>query len=104
MLGTSADWSVSAVSAVGGVRELFAPPVPAATLDPNSGQVKGLAVEEHLKRIREQLLPLLDRANKMLIRNLTAVRGLRRGPTPAVAIEQAEQVNVGEKQVNSIAR
>jgi hypothetical protein len=48
--------------------------VPKATLDGKSGEITGLAVEEHLKRIREQLLPLLDRANKMMIRNLKAVR------------------------------
>jgi hypothetical protein len=77
--------------------ELFAQPVPTATLDPKSGDIEGLAVEEHLKRVGEQLFPLLDRANKMMLRNLKAARELRRGPTPAVAIGRAEQVNVGER-------
>jgi CubicO group peptidase (beta-lactamase class C family) len=40
----------------------------------------GLAVEDRLKRLGEQLLPLLDRANEMMIRNLKAVRELGLGP------------------------
>jgi hypothetical protein len=57
-----------------------------------------------LTRVGEQLLPLLDRANKMMIRNLKAVRELRRGPTSSVAIKRADQVNVAEHQANAVVR
>ena len=52
-------------------------------------------VEERLARLGEQLLPLQDRASRMLIRHLKALAELRRGPAPAVAIGRAHQVNVG---------
>ena len=84
--------------------ELFAQPMPTVTLDPKNGRVEGLAVEQHLKRIREQLLPLLDRSSKLMLRNLKALGELRRGRTPAVAIGRAEQVNVGERQANTVIR
>lgn len=43
----------------------------------------------------EELLPLLDRANRMTIRTMKALADLRRSPVPAVAINQAAQVNLG---------
>lgn len=61
---------------------------------------KGMWVEGMLKRMREQLLPVLDRCNRMTIRNLRAIQELRRGPAPTVAIGKAEQVNVASQQVN----
>jgi hypothetical protein len=61
-------------------------------------------VEDRLKRLGEQLLPLLDRANKMMVRNLKAIKELRQGPTPALAIGRAEQVNVAERQANVVAK
>jgi hypothetical protein len=57
-------------------------------------------VEERLKRLAEQLLPLQERANRMTLRTLKALAELRRAPAPAVAINQAGQVNVGSQQVN----
>jgi hypothetical protein len=41
----------------------------------------------------------LDRANQIFLRNLTALRDMKAAPM-VVKIEQAGQVNVGEKQVN----
>lgn len=67
------------------------------------GEPEGLVVEHLLERMREQLLPLLDRCNRMFIRNLRALQELRRGPAPVVAIGKAEQVNVAQQQVNAKA-
>ena len=61
-----------------------------------------LLVEEHVRRFGEQLLPLLDRASRMMLRNLKALKELRQGPVPAVAIARAEQVNVAERQANAV--
>jgi hypothetical protein len=52
------------------------------------------AVEDRVRQLSEQLLPLLDRANRMMIRNLKAIKELRPGQVPAVAIGRAEQVTV----------
>lgn len=62
---------------------------------------RGLIVQSMLERMREQLLPLLDRCNRMTIRNLRAIQELRRGPAPTVAIGKADQVNVAQQQINS---
>jgi hypothetical protein len=59
-----------------------------------------LTVEAHLTRIREQVLPLVDRANRMLLRNMKAIRELSQSPVPAVSVGTAVQVNVGDRQVN----
>ena len=82
--------------------ELFGSESPTAKLEELHGRrIEGLAVEERVKRITESLLPLLDRTNRMLVRNLRALRELRQGPVPAVAIGQAGQVNVAAVQANS---
>jgi hypothetical protein len=57
----------------------------------------GLVVEEHLSRLREQVLPLLDRANRLFIRNLREIKQLRQPPAPFVAVGSAGQVNVGTR-------
>jgi hypothetical protein len=62
-------------------------------------QVEGLVVEESLKRLTEQLMPLFERANRQLLRNLQALRTLRHGPPPAVAIGHAGQVNLAHQQI-----
>jgi len=62
--------------------------------------VRGLAVEELVQRISEQLMPLLDRSNRMLLRNLKALTEHRRTPAPNVSIAQASQVNVATQQLN----
>ena len=53
------------------------------------------AAEDGARRLSEQLLPLLERANRMFIRNLAAIKDLRQRPVPAIAIGRAEQVTVG---------
>jgi hypothetical protein len=81
-------------------RELFGPDAPSARFDDRYGRATGLVIEEHLRRLGEQMLPLQDRAGRAALRNLKALAELRRGPTPAVAIGSAQQVNVGSQQVN----
>jgi hypothetical protein len=52
------------------------------------------AVAERVQRLGEQLMPILDRTNRMMIRNLKAIKELRQGQVPAIAIGRAEQVTV----------
>jgi hypothetical protein len=52
------------------------------------------AVEERVRQLSEQLMPLSDRANRMMIRNLKAIKELRQVQVPAVAIGRADQVTV----------
>jgi hypothetical protein len=63
-------------------------------------KVRGLTVEEIVERLAEKLMPLLDRSNRMMLRNLKALREYRRPPTPSVSIGQAGQVNVAAVQAN----
>ena len=65
-------------------------------------KVRGLAVEDLVRRIGEQLMPLLDRSNRMLLRNLKALQARRDGPTPSVSIGAAGQVNVATSQANAV--
>jgi hypothetical protein len=80
--------------------ECFGQEGPTAKLRNNWGVAEGLAVENTLRRLAEQLLPLFERANRQLIRNLQALRTLRHGPPPAVAIGHAGQVNLAQQQIN----
>jgi hypothetical protein len=84
-------------------RDFFRQPALPAPLGGQSGP-DVLAVEERLKRIGEQLLPLFDRTHKALIRALKAVRENRRGPAPSVAINTASHVNIGQEQTNTVVR
>jgi hypothetical protein len=63
-------------------------------------QFDGFAVEEALRRLREQLLPVCERVNRQLLQNLQALQRPQRGPMPTVAIGQARNVNVAQQQVN----
>lgn len=63
-------------------------------------KVRGLTVEEIVERLADRLMPLLDRSNKMLLRNLQALEARRRPPAPSVTIAQAGQVNVAAVQAN----
>ncbi len=58
-----------------------------------------LAVEETVRRLGQDLLPLLDRCNRMVIRNLTLLRELKATPL-ALTVENYGQVNVGQVQTN----
>jgi len=64
----------------------------------------GLAVEDQVRRLGEQLMPLSDRANRMFIRNLKAIKELRLGPNPTIAIGRVEQVTVTNQQNGHAAR
>jgi len=64
--------------------------------------IKELRVVEIIERLSEQILPLLDRSNKMMVRNLTAVQARRQAPVPSVNIGQAGQVNVAAVQANEV--
>jgi hypothetical protein len=67
-------------------------------------KVRGLRVEEIVERLAEKLMPLLDRSNRMMLRNLKALREYRRPPTPSVSIARAGQVNVAAVQANQVDR
>jgi hypothetical protein len=60
----------------------------------------GFAVEEALQRLRAQLLPLFERANRQLLQNLQALKRPQLGSPPMVAIGRAGQVNVAQQHVN----
>jgi hypothetical protein len=61
-------------------------------------KIKGLRVVELLHRLDEQILPLLDRSNRMMLRNLKALHARRQPSSPTVSIGQ---VNVANQQINS---
>jgi hypothetical protein len=63
-------------------------------------QFDGFAVEEALRRLREQLLPLCERVNRQLLQNLQALQRLARGVIPTVAINRAANVSIAERQLN----
>jgi hypothetical protein len=64
-------------------------------------KVRGLRGEEIVERLAEKLMPLLDRSNRMMLRNLKALREYRRPPAPSISIAQAGQVNLAHQQVNT---
>jgi hypothetical protein len=76
-------------------KELFGEDGPTPRFEERHGYVEGLVIEDQMRRLGEEILPLLDRANRMTIRTLKAFAELQRGPGPAVAIGQAGQVNLG---------
>jgi hypothetical protein len=80
--------------------DFFARDCPTAQLRAKGYSVQGFAAEEHLRRTQERILPLIARANLMLIKNLQAIKELRRGPAPTIAVGTAQQVNVADRQVN----
>lgn len=88
--------------AIGIEHEFFGEEGPTATFERRYGRASGLVVEERLARLGEQLLPLQERANRMMIRNLRVLLEQRRKPVPSVAIGKAGQVNVASQQVNAV--
>jgi hypothetical protein len=81
--------------------EFFGTDGPRAKLRKQHGyQVDGLKVEDTLARLGEQLLPLLDRCNRLMHRNLRALRDPRQRPAASLNIGSVRQVNVGAQQVN----
>jgi hypothetical protein len=55
------------------------------------------------QRLAERLMPLLDRSNHIMLRNLKALRTMRERQAPTVSIGSAGQVNVAQAQVNANA-
>jgi hypothetical protein len=84
--------------------EFFDKEGPSAKLQKRYGrgshEIDGLRVEDYIHRVGEQLLPLLDRCNRMMLRNLKALKTMREGPAPSVNIGSAGQVNVAASQAN----
>ncbi len=68
--------------------EFFGVESPTARFEAQNGRGTGLVVEERLARLAEELLPLQERASRMVVRNLKALSDLRRAPAPSVAIGQ----------------
>jgi hypothetical protein len=65
-----------------------------------SGEKKDKAVAEEIAHdIEEILQPVLDRFNRMFIRNLKAIRDLKRGNIQ-LNIGSIGQMNIGDKQIN----
>lgn len=61
--------------------------------------VKGFSAEEHIEEMTNSLIPSLDRFNKMFLRNLKAIRDLKRSNI-ILNVGNINQVNIGEKQIN----
>jgi hypothetical protein len=81
--------------------ELFGEDSPKVMLRQQYGALfDGFVVEEALRRLREQLLPLFERVNRQLLQNLQALQRHPRGALPTVAIGRARQVNIGQQQVS----
>lgn len=60
---------------------------------------KEFSSEEHINKMTESLIPTLDRFNKMFLRNLKALRDLKRS-NAILNIGNVGQINIGEKQIN----
>lgn len=65
----------------------------------NAYKPQGFSAEDHIEKMTESLLPSLDRFNKMFLRNLKALRDLKRS-NAVLNIGNVNQINIGEKQVN----
>ncbi len=62
-------------------------------------QIRGLHVEEVARQLGREALPLLDRLNRMVIRNLKALRDLKAAPI-SMTVQNFGQLNVGQAQTN----
>jgi hypothetical protein len=54
--------------------------------------IRGLAVEEHVARLRDQLLPLVERAHRTARESIEAISRMRQAP--AMRVERAEAVSI----------
>lgn len=59
-------------------------------------KANGFSAEDRIQEMTESLIPSLDRFNRMFLRNLKAIRDLKRSN---IALNVG-QINVGEKQIN----
>jgi hypothetical protein len=69
--------------------------------DPNQRVARGLTAEQLVAELGLELLPQLDRLNRLVIRNLRALRELKGGPL-AVAVANFGQVNIAQQQANAV--
>ena len=77
--------------------EFFGMDGPRAKLKARYGNhVEGYPVEDMLQRARDQIHVLIERANRMLIRNLRALREVQGGSL----VIHADQLNIAREQVN----
>ena len=82
-------------------RELFRGESLAVNLRDKRGQiVDDFKVEAMLNRASDKILPMIDRANQMLIRNLKALQDFKRGNL----IIRTEQINIAQQQVNQVVK
>jgi len=65
--------------------------------------IRGLKAEDIVGQLVERLMPLLDRSNRMMLRNLKALQARRETAAPSVSIARAGQVNVAAQQLNAAA-
>src|SRR5262249_44829191 len=61
--------------------------------------IKGMTASQLVADLGQDLLPLLDRMNRMVIRNLRMLRELKGGPL-SVTVANYGQMNVGQEQTN----
>jgi hypothetical protein len=77
-------------------REMFGQPTLRAKWKSAYGgrpeDIRGLAVDEHVTRLRDQLPPLLERAHRTARKSIEAIRRTRQ--VPAMRFERAEAVNI----------
>ena len=64
-----------------------------------SNEFDGFVVEEAIEKLRERLMPVIERFSQMFLRNLRALRELKANPI-SINIRRADQVNVAQQQVN----
>ena len=64
-----------------------------------AGQAARIAGREALEQFERDALPLMDRLNRMVIRNLQALRDLQAAPL-ALNVQNYGQLNVGQAQTN----
>ena len=64
-----------------------------------NNEFDGFVVEDAVEKLRERLMPLVERFNQMFLRNLRALRELKANPI-SINIRRADQVNVAHQQVN----
>ena len=62
-------------------------------------KVTGFSAEDHIQKMIDSLQPSLERFNRMFLRNLKALRDLKKAEG-ILNITNIGQMNVGEKQVN----
>lgn len=62
-------------------------------------EIRGLAVEEIVGQLGRDVLPLLDRLNRMVARNLRLLRDLKAAPL-ALTVQNFGQLNVAQAQTN----